>query len=239
MNRVFVTGDTHGQFCRIAEFCHSMDTSPDDIMIVLGDAGINYYADSRDQYLKESISNIPITLFCVHGNHEMRPERIESYAVRDIDRPSFKGRVYMEPDWPNIMFGIDGDIYEICERQCIVIGGAYSVDKHYRIAHGMRWFRDEQPSEEIKAKVESALLERNNQIDIVLSHTCPFKYIPTETFLPMIDQSTVDNSTELWMDEVENRLKYGKWLCGHYHTDKSIDWLRFMFRDIVCLNELM
>lgn len=40
----------------------------------------------------------------------------------------------------------------------IVIGGAYSVDKFYRLSKGYNWFEDEQPSDEIKAYVESNLV---------------------------------------------------------------------------------
>jgi len=39
-------------------------------MIILGDAGINYYLYERDYELKEQLAQLPITLFCVHGNHE-------------------------------------------------------------------------------------------------------------------------------------------------------------------------
>jgi 3-oxoacid CoA-transferase subunit A len=66
----------------------------------------------------------------------------------------------------------------------------------------------------------------------VLSHTCPYRYIPVETFLDFIDQSTVDNATEEWLDSIEARTQYGKWYCGHYHTDKTVDRVRFMFNDI-------
>jgi calcineurin-like phosphoesterase family protein len=33
------------------------------------------------------------------------------------------------------------------------------------------------------------------------------------------------------LDTIEQRLTYRKWYCGHYHTDKSIDCLQFMFHD--------
>lgn len=39
---VYLTGDTHGDFCRIADFCKRFETSVDDVMIILGDAGINF-----------------------------------------------------------------------------------------------------------------------------------------------------------------------------------------------------
>lgn len=38
-----------------------------------------------------------------------------------------------------------------------VVGGAYSVDKNYRLLHGLAWWPDEQPSDEIKRQVEEKL----------------------------------------------------------------------------------
>lgn len=77
------------------------------------------------------------------------------------------------------------------------------------------------------------LIAEVKKVDIVLTHTCPYKYIPREMFLSGIDQSTVDNSTEEFLDKVEEKLKYKTWYCGHYHTDKVIDSIGFMFHDII------
>ena len=74
-----------------------------------------------------------------------------------------------------------------------------------------------------------------NRIDIVLSHTCLYKYEPRDAFLPMIDQSTVDDSTERWLDGIEEKVDYKAWLCGHWHIEKQIDKLRFLFHDVVSL----
>ena len=76
---------------------------------------------------------------------------------------------------------------------------------------------------EIKAYVEQRLTARKNQVDMVLSHTCPLKYEPIEVFIPGLDQSTVDKSTEKWLGKIESILDYKKWYCGHYHTAKKID----------------
>jgi 3-oxoacid CoA-transferase subunit A len=103
------------------------------------------------------------------------------------------------------------------------------VDKYYRLDSGYAWWADEQPSDEIKAAVENNLQAVGNKVDAVLSHTCPFKYIPREMFLSMVDQSTVDNSTEEWLGELEAKIHYEKWYCGHYHTDKHIDKITFLF----------
>ena len=92
------------------------------------------------------------------------------------------------------------------------------MDKFYRLSHGYGWWEDEQTSDEIKAYVERQIAEKH--FDVILSHTCPFKYEPTEVFLPMIDQSTVDAGTEHWLDKIEEAVEYKAWFCGHWHIDK-------------------
>ena len=49
--------------------------------------------------------------------------------------------------------------------------------------------------------------------------------------MSFIDQSTVDKTTEDWLDEIEASTDYRKWYCGHYHTRKRIDRMQFMFED--------
>ena len=159
----------------------------------------------------------------------MRPQTIPTYKVVEWHG----GIVYREEEYPNLLFAKDGEIYDFNGIKTIAIGGAYSVDKEYRIANGWGWWDDEQPSEEIKARVEKALTDNGNKIDVILSHTTPLKYEPTEVFLNGIDQSKVDKSTEIWLDKIEETVDYKKWYCGHYHTEKSIDKIRIMFEGIV------
>ena len=40
---IYITGDTHGRFERIERFTLNMDTHKSDVMIILGDAGLNFY----------------------------------------------------------------------------------------------------------------------------------------------------------------------------------------------------
>ena len=231
---IYVTGDTHRVFYRVWDFCDEECTAKeDDVLIILGDAGINYCGLPQDYILKKELSCLPITLFCIHGNHEMRPESIEGYE--EVER--YGGIVYMEPEFPNLLFAKDGEIYTFGDYRCIVIGGAYSVDKGWRLMNGAGWWPDEQPSDEIKERVEKRLEDENWEIDVVLSHTCPEKFVPHEKLLAFIDQSTVDKSTEKWLDTIEDRLSYKEWYCGHYHIDKLVDNFRFMSDSIKELTE--
>lgn len=228
---IYITGDKHADFSSIYTFCLENQTTINDVMIVLGDAGINYYLDDRDYILKNSLLQYPITFFCIHGNHEERPENIKTYKTRKFHN----GLVYYEDDYPNILFAKDGEIYDFANKKVLVIGGAYSIDKYYRIKMGYKWYESEQPSIETKHKILE-LVNKIKNVDVVLSHTCPYRYLPYEAFLSGVDQSKVDQSTEKFLDELEQKLNYKKWYCGHYHIEKSIDKIRFMFNDIDLLN---
>ena len=204
----------------------------DDVLIILGDVGINLSGAEKDRGLKAILSELPITLLCIYGNHEQRPESIVTY-----EETRWRGGVaYREPEFPNLLFAKDGEIYELNGWHCIAIGGAYSIDKHFR-KRGVNWWEDEQPSDIIKARVEARLAKENWKVDAVLSHTCPMKYVPIEGFLPGFDQLEVDNSTEIWLDTIEDRLTYERWLCGHFHMYKTIDRMLFLFNDYVELTQ--
>lgn len=58
---IYLTGDTHGRFERIGIFCDKMQTSRDDILIILGDAGINFHAGALDILRKEYLAKLPIS----------------------------------------------------------------------------------------------------------------------------------------------------------------------------------
>ena len=66
--KYFITGDKHRNFQYVKDFCREMNTRRKDVLIILGDAGFNYYEDVRDDKLKKEISDLNITLFCLHGN---------------------------------------------------------------------------------------------------------------------------------------------------------------------------
>ena len=67
---IYLTGDTHGDFRRVANFCDTVESTKDDALIILGDAGMNYYGNPKDRRLKQQLNELPITFLCIHGNHE-------------------------------------------------------------------------------------------------------------------------------------------------------------------------
>lgn len=231
---VYYSGDIHGDVERVALDVLRYGITAEDTIVLLGDVGVNFFGDERDAEAKEALNDLAPTIFCVHGNHEMRPETIPSYHAAQWHG----GTVYVEDKYPKLLFAKDGELYDLDGYTAIVIGGAYSVDKFFRQKWGMLWFADEQPPEEVKQRVEANLDAHGWIVDVVLSHTCPERYIPTEAFLPGLDQTTVDRSTEEWLGRIEAKLCYGYWFCGHWHIDKRIDKMHFLMRSYETLPEL-
>ena len=224
---VYITGDMHRDFSRV----NYLDANEKDMLIILGDAGINYYLNEEDDNFKKYLQKFKLKFFCVRGNHEERPENIKSYKETNM----FGGKIYIEDEYPNLIFAKDGEVYDIDGKKVLVIGGAYSVDKDLRLLYNYEWFKDEQLSNEEMDNILKNVTGKH--FDIVLSHTCPYKYEPREVFLSGIDQSKVDKSMEYFLDKVEENITYNKWYCGHYHTEKKLDKLEFMFGRIKIFRE--
>lgn len=281
----YITGDIHGDVERIVKFSKKNNLTDKDAVIILGDAGLNFYRSKTDMKLKYTLNDLGPKIFCIHGNHEIRPETIKTYNISEY----CDGQVYVENACPNILFAIDGEIYNFDGNQTLVCGGAYSVDKWYRIYRTIErysnkipkelysdrmlclarnyifgvsvqnkgellnwmtevynslpnsvkfWWDNEQPSELTKQHVENQLKKNNWNIDVVLTHTCPFDFEPVDMFISGIDQDSVDDSTEKWLQEIERKLNYKHWYAGHYHVNRKLnDKFTFLFDDIVGFGE--
>lgn len=229
--KVFITGDTHEQhsrFNKIKKFCKEHNTTKNDIMIILGDVGFNYYINSWDDSLKRFAQELPITFFCIRGNHEQRPEKISRY----VEKTFLNNSVLYQEEYPDLIFSKDGNVYTLNDKKYLVLGGAYSVDKYYRLATCNQWFESEQLSLQEQNEIYKNL--ENLTFDAVLSHTCPYSYIPTECFISRINQLTVDNGMEKFLDAVLNEFSFNKdWYCGHWHINKKVDNIQFLFEDIL------
>lgn len=243
-----VTGDTHGVFTRFANLPKNEEIG----MIILGDAGFNFYLNKTDARKKKEVSeNYPnITFYCVRGNHEARPQDIPNMKLK-YD-PDVDGMIYMEDEYPNIRYFKDYGVYTIDGCDCAVIGGAYSVDKYWRLGlAGVRskrykdyynpkktgWFWNEQLTAEEMDR--AAALFKGQHFRFVFSHTCPFEWEPNDLFLSQVDQTTVDKSMEFWMDEIKDTFEWETWLFGHFHADRlERPHVEMYYNDMEELNEI-
>lgn len=249
--KFYVTGDKHGQFHTILQ--NEIVKDPNNAIIILGDAGINYYLRDWDDRLKDEITqNSSCMWYIVRGNHEARPQDV-SAPYESVYDMNVHGDVYVDQKYPNICFFKDFGEYQVNGYRVAVIGGAYSVDKWWRLARAgvlkksdlnynnpkrTGWFPNEQLTKE--EMEEATKLFEGNYYDFIFSHTCPLSFQPTDLFLGAVDQSTVDTSMEQWMDELKDKIEWFIWLFGHYHKDRlERPYVEMYYNDIESLDDIM
>lgn len=221
IKNIYVTGDKHGNFNEVFEWAdrNRNKISKDDLLIVLGDAGLNYFLSPKDDIMKMALkASVPCKILMIHGNHEERPENVEGYHLKRFD--DLGCECWVQKEYPNLLFPRDG-MMTINGKKFLILGGAYSVDKFLRTTYGWPWFASEQMSDETKDRIRK-LIKTEHNFDYVLSHTAPLKYEPRHLFLKNLNQDEVDKGMETFLDEIESKISYGFWLFGHYHADERL-----------------
>lgn len=222
-----ITGDTHGKVAERLAHIPSTLSPEETAIIILGDVGFNFWLNKTDVKTKREANKYGYKIYCVRGNHEERPENI--LFTRPMYDENVRGDIYIDDEFPNIRYFKDGCTYEINGHKTLVIGGAYSVDKWYRLARAgldeqtndpakTGWFSSELLTEDEMLQIASATF--GEEFDFVFSHTCPLSWEPRDLFLSFIDQSTVDKSMEQWLDVIKEDIHWGVWCFGHFHKDR-------------------
>lgn len=218
ISEIYITGDTHGAVAsRVGQLLYNNNVIPEETaLIILGDAGLNYYSGKKDRKHKAEVEEKGVYVYCVRGNHEARPgEKLGMHLIND---EFVGGAVWIEDEFPHIRYFTEWGIYNIEGMHTLVIGGAYSVDKYYRIAQGFKWFENEQLTD---FEMDSCYRNtKDRHFDLVLAHTCPKSWQPTDLFLGVVDQSTVDDTMEKWLDKLMANIDWDLYLFGHYHADR-------------------
>ena len=228
MNKIFITGDIHGDFKAIRalyEFYNDYYTHHGDTIIFLGDFGANFFLNYQDINFKKKLGKYNFNYFAIRGNHEQRPSLCLEQNPNNWHTETFwDGLVYVENNYPYIKYANDKpDCYNIPTAQgkpikTLVLPGAYSVDKYYRLANNWSWFPQEQCNED--ERLIGNILADSQSWDLILSHTCPISYEPTDSYKFKLDESMVDKTTERWLGGIEYNTKYKLWCWGHYHINR-------------------
>lgn len=245
MSRIFVTGDTHGDFdtgkLNSHNFPIQKQLNKDDYLIVTGDFGACWYGGSRiaetnvgyvipprhrtqigkDDYLLKWYEDKKFTTLFVDGNHENH-KLLATFPVEEWHG----GLVHRIGS--SVLHLMRGQVYEIDGRTFFTMGGAQSSDKAWRI-EDVSWWSEELPSD---AEYETALnnLDACNwKVDYVLTHCCG------DNILEMLcthhqDRDKLTN----FLASLEGRLAYKMWFFGHHHMDKQVDEKhRLLYDDVI------
>ena len=228
MKKYWLIGDPHGQYSVFWNFYQDhkeelSDNYEDNVLIILGDFGALYYLNHRDDFFKHKLSKLPLNYFCIRGNHEERPSFLhDKYPSNWHTEIMFGNTVYVEDEYPKIHYALDeGGEYVIDGKSILVIPGAFSPDKWYRLANHWSWFPGEQLTKEEREKLLDNL---KPAYDYIFAHTCPYmweSYIQ-DLFLPQVDQSQMDKTTEYFLNEIVASTEYKHFYFGHFHDNRDV-----------------
>lgn len=221
MNRIFITGDTHGtiDFAKltIKHFPFQKELDKSDVLIICGDAGLCWTGDKDDKWLQQWYEDKNFTTLVIDGNHENHVLISELPVIE-----KFGGKVHQISN--SVFYAIRGEIYKINEKKILTCGGADSRDKEWR-TEGKSWW----PQEQITSKdISHAIynLEQNDfYVDYIISHTGGSEVCRQLGFAPTVSDE--------WLDKILEAARYSKHYLGHYHLDKWIDKSRIIYNDII------
>ena len=124
---------------------------------------------------------------------------------------------------------MNGEIFDIGDFSFFCMGGATSMDKGMR-AEGKNWFPEEIPDYKTLDYAAKNLQSHNMKVDFILTHCAPnkvVKYLYPNSFEP-------DTLTSYFDKYVDACVSYRHWLCGHYHTDRTVfDKYHILYNDII------
>lgn len=176
--RILLAGDTHGNTSHMEYILAIAKEQGCDRVFQLGDFGYWEHEQSGIQYLDDvnkysQLHDIPV--YFLDGNHDKISLLLEKY--KDADEEGF---ILVRE---NVLYAPRGHCWTWGGKSFIAIGGAYSVDKQYRLAQerhdaerygkntsGTLWF----PEEEMADRDLDAILDRAPQrVDFMLTHDKP------------------------------------------------------------------
>ena len=67
----YITGDCHAHFDKLIWLARfNKKLGKEDVIILLGDVGLNYFGADKDRENKKKLADFPNYFLCIHGNHE-------------------------------------------------------------------------------------------------------------------------------------------------------------------------
>ncbi|MBP5092092.1 MAG: metallophosphoesterase [Bacilli bacterium] len=218
---IYITGDTHGlvDFGRLVTYFSTRHVSRDDILIILGDAGIVWNEETPYAPYYEELG---LTIYYIDGNHE------NFFLLNKLPIVERNG-ARMHRVSEHIFHILRGEVLHLGGYSFLCLGGATSIDKAYRI-EGISYWREENISYEDMENVFNNLEKEGDHFDFVLTHCAP-----TSVIRHMF-QYEGDGDTKI-LETLAMRISYNDWLFGHYHQDKASGAFRCFYFDVMELEE--
>lgn len=235
--RVYLTGDTHGEwFERFGSFMFEdgKELDKDDYLIVIGDFGI--WSDSMYEHFRlDYVNKRPWTTLFIDGNHE-NFDLLNKFPSQEWHG----GKIHVVR--PSVFHLCRGEVFDLCGKRFFTFGGARSHDisdgilnpatdpnwdkkarrmqengQHQFRVKGLSWWPEEMPSEDEYKHGLSTLQRAGNSVDYILTHDCP-----TADLQMLYDSGAQPNELNKYLSEIDAGTSYKRWYFGHHHTDMAL-----------------
>lgn len=222
---IFVCGDIHGtlNIGKTVSFFRDYegDLTKNDYLIICGDVAVCGFSYEDEAQTRETLRNLPVTVLFCDGNHE-NFDKLNSYIEEEWNG----GLVHMIED--DIIHLMRGQVYEIEGKKFFVFGGAFSVDRGYRV-EGKTWFPEEIPTREEYSQGWKNLEKENYKVDYVISHTAPYEVCSEMGFGSFDEAAEQTKEFQRFADYIE----FEEWYFGHFHVDEEIEEFHCLWDNII------
>ena len=233
---IYVTGDTHRKIDNRFSEKPLTKLTEKDYLIILGDFGGVWYDDESDNLFLSYFEKQKYTTLFIDGNHENH-KKLNDFPVEVWNG----GKIHRIKS--NIFHLMRGQIFNIDGYKIFTFGGAYSIDKYLRTEF-IDWWKEEEGNYEEMNEAFDNLEKENNQVDFILTHAGPASKL--KNFFNYFGMKFTSSSTEKFLDEINNKVKFQHWFCGHYHENVNLGWfskekddgkITILYNKIININE--
>lgn len=210
-DKLLIVGDVHGEFDYLEDL---IESTPCFAVIVAGDFGFwkapPFAPHPNGQQFIHQYYDFEVPVYFVDGNHEDHNSLEQLVEIHGKNSPIDIGS--------NCWYIPRGCVFQLTNPvtnktiSILGLGGAYSIDKHLRVAN-VSWFEQEQ----LRHK-DIIDLQPRDDIDIIVSHTCPeviLKRVAKTCNIPY--NRIIERQTEKLLDGVFDIIKPKRWVFGHWH----------------------
>lgn len=222
MGRLFVTGDTHSTIdwekLNTKNWVEQRDLTRDDHLLIAGDFGAPWVLGESytDEFVLDTYESRNYTTLFIDGNHE-NFDALAQYPV-----VTYKGAKCHQLR-AHVFHVMRGEVLELGAHVIWCMGGARSIDIHYRTT-GVNHWEEEVPSyQELEYGAET-LRANIERINMIITHDAPDKAIDAidKYRLSYTDpkMTVMPNYLQFILDEMQEKSAV-KWYFGHYHVDQD------------------
>ena len=235
MNRIFITGDTHGlyDFDSLKEFATKEKLDRSDYIIIAGDCSVVWSKEYLPQYIPP-FEELGATILYIDGNHE-NFDMLETYPVTML----LGGEVNQIST--NIYHLRRGEVFEIYGKKIFVMGGGESGGISNLKEHIDWWMQESITAEDMSNAIKN-LASYDNTVDIVVSH------VPPTSVLELVGKELAVDGEELpwyiklklepkvsnnYLQKISDTVSFDKWYFGHIHLDMDLGDYIGIFNNII------